>query len=162
MDDDHKQIRFNPALVPEPYRTFRPKGAHPNPAHWESIRQQALERDNHQCRGCPVKADEVIPGLGKIRLEVHHRHYDNWGREELDDVTTFCKGCHQKITDHFMEWRDRGRVIEARGADATTPEGLPVKPKQVINLPSVQTTDYGSLPAAQKQQTKLPVHKHFS
>lgn len=164
MDDDpHRQIRFDPEQIHYvPYRTFRPHGSHPNPSHWESIRQQALERDGHQCRNCDAREGDVYEGYGKVRLEVHHRHYRNWGKEDLDDVTVLCKECHRGVTDRFMYWRDRARVIEARGSDATTPEALPVKAKRALGLPSVGTTDFGSLPAAAKKEQQLPVHKHFS
>lgn len=54
---------------------------------WEAKRQQVLERDAHQCRGC---------GVGK-GLQVHHIRYDNLGHEPLEDLTTLCTQCHRAV-----------------------------------------------------------------
>jgi len=148
MANNDKQIRYNPNNIAyTAYRTFRPPGQHPKPAHWDAIRAQAFERDGNQCRGCSAKAGDVFPGYGPVRLEVHHRHYDNWGREQLDDVTVLCKECHRGITDRFMYWRDQAREVNARGTDATPPEPLPAKPAAHLALPVSKVIDYGSLPA---------------
>lgn len=158
-----QQIRFDSEQIAYcPYRTFRPQGPHPDDRHWRVIRQQALDRDGHQCRCCGAQEGDDFPGYGKVRLEVHHRHYRRWGKELVDDVTVLCKECHRGITDRFMFWRDRARIIETRGPDATPPEALPVSPKKALSLPFVSASDSGSLPAAAKKEHQLPVHKHFS
>lgn len=162
MDPPERQINYNPNNIAyAAYRSFRPPGSHPKPAHWDAIRAQALERDGNQCRCCSAKDGDVFPGYGRVRLEVHHRHYDNWGHELLDDVTVLCKECHRGITDRFMWWRDQAREINPRGTDATPPEALPVKPRASIPLPVAAVTDYGSLPAVPARQ-QLPVHKQRS
>lgn len=54
---------------------------------WEAKRQQALERDNRECRGCGCKKN----------LQVHHIRYDNLGHEPLNDLTTLCAECHKAV-----------------------------------------------------------------
>lgn len=76
---------------------MRPSHPHPNPSHWDSLRVSALERDGHACRCCPNDAASGIP------LEIHHRHYANWGHESLDDVVTLCVLCHDAITSRIRE-----------------------------------------------------------
>jgi hypothetical protein len=31
-------------------------------------------------------------------MELHHRHYDTWGNEGLEDVVLLCVSCHDAIT----------------------------------------------------------------
>jgi len=79
--------------------TGRPFGLHPHPAHWEKIRKQALKRDGYQCRLCNHSQKDGY------RLECHHRHYENWGEENLEDVTMLCIECHDLITNYNRESR---------------------------------------------------------
>ena len=37
--------------------------------------------------------------------ELHHRHYDNFGSETLDDVTLLCGECHRYITSRIRKAR---------------------------------------------------------
>lgn len=76
---------------------MRPPHPHPNLAHWNNLRIAALERDGHACCCCPNDAGSGVP------LEIHHRHYANWGHETLDDVVTLCVLCHDAITSRIRE-----------------------------------------------------------
>lgn len=52
---------------------------------WLEKRDLALVRDGYRCRVCDKNED----------LNVHHRSYKNGrGNEDLNDLTTLCKGCH--------------------------------------------------------------------
>ena len=145
------QIQFRPDLIAyEPHRQHRPVGSHPSPSHWDSIRLQALERDGHQCRTCEAKEGDVYAGWGRVRLEVHHRHYRNWGKEQLDDVTVLCHRCHRVITDDFMRSRDQARVLDPRGIDPTQPAALPSARDLNPPLPFTTTTEVESLPTNQQ------------
>jgi 5-methylcytosine-specific restriction endonuclease McrA len=53
---------------------------------WKWIRQKALEAAAHRCSDCESPRS----------LEVHHRHYESLGHEELDDLRVLCLPCHQK------------------------------------------------------------------
>ncbi len=57
---------------------------HPDPAHWYYVKHAAEARDCHRCTNCD----------GTEQLEGHHRTYQRWGRERLDDVYTLCRPCH--------------------------------------------------------------------
>lgn len=63
----------------------RPEEPHPDPRHWDEIRQKVLNRDGHRCRLCGDD-DE---------LHVHHLTYKNWGNEKKKDLTTLCKEHHK-------------------------------------------------------------------
>lgn len=52
---------------------------------WKFFRQQALDFYGRKCNKCE----------SNLRLEVHHKHYKNLGKEELKDVEILCKNCHR-------------------------------------------------------------------
>jgi hypothetical protein len=52
--------------------------------HWQFIRKAALRRAQYRCQVC------YADGL----LDVHHRTYENRGRESYADVTVLCRTCH--------------------------------------------------------------------
>ena len=131
-----------------PHRQFRPRGSHPNLAHWNLIRNQALERDGHQCRCCEAKDGDVYDGFGKVRLEVHHRHYRTFGKETLDDVTTLCTVCHRAITDSFMRSRDQARVFQPTGVVDQVHQSLPSGNSTPLPIAAVKETIVESLPSS--------------
>lgn len=56
---------------------------------WKSLRLLCLQRDGHRCRICNSKED----------LEIHHRTYDRFGHEDVEDLTTLCHRCHELYTE---------------------------------------------------------------
>ncbi|MET4278745.1 MULTISPECIES: hypothetical protein [unclassified Bradyrhizobium] len=38
-------------------------------------------------------------------IEVHHRTYENLGREQPGDLTALCRNCHRVVTDHLRRLR---------------------------------------------------------
>jgi len=77
---------------------LRPGREHPDPAHWRHVHAAALAR-NDGCRLCGDTED----------LEVHHRSYQRWSREDLADLTVLCRGCHDLFTGAMMRLRDARR-----------------------------------------------------
>ena len=65
-------------------------------------RMGELEAAGNRCRICNRSADEV-------RLEVHHRTYENFGREVQADLTALCSDCHLAATSEL-----RNRCYSAR------------------------------------------------
>jgi hypothetical protein len=58
-------------------------------AQWATKRRQALEHHGHYCPACGTTQD----------LHVHHRTYQNLGREHMDDLIPLCTACHQGVHD---------------------------------------------------------------
>lgn len=52
--------------------------------HWQSVRKIALEHAGNKCEVCNSPR----------KLQVHHRTYENRGKETLSDVIVLCAGCH--------------------------------------------------------------------
>ena len=53
---------------------------------WESKRQRVLERDGQRCVRCNAQATQV-----------HHKTYDNIGKEPLSDLASVCGNCHNSF-----------------------------------------------------------------
>ena len=70
---------------------MRPGKNHPNPVHWESLREVKREQQGNACGTCWRSG-------GEYGLELHHRHYDTWGEERSEDVVFLCSSCHESIT----------------------------------------------------------------
>lgn len=52
---------------------------------WQQKREAFLEF-RPRCENC-----------GNIATQVHHKNYENVGREKLRDLMAVCKKCHQKV-----------------------------------------------------------------
>ena len=52
---------------------------------WADKRWRVMRRDGSMCR-CGARATEV-----------HHKHYKNIGREQLEDLVALCNACHNKL-----------------------------------------------------------------
>lgn len=61
---------------------------------WAEIRRKRHEIDGWRCRLCNTQDD----------LECHHRTYERLGREDVNDLTTLCRRCHEV---HTSEIRSR-------------------------------------------------------
>lgn len=55
--------------------------------HWKNKKIEKLKSTSFMCEKCNSKKD----------LQVHHISYENKGNENLSDLRTLCKSCHQKI-----------------------------------------------------------------
>jgi hypothetical protein len=64
---------------------------------WAAKREQALERDGRHCRLCNTSDN----------LQVHHRTYLRRGNEDLNDLTTLCKSCHE----HFHKKVNQDEIM---------------------------------------------------
>jgi 5-methylcytosine-specific restriction endonuclease McrA len=74
---------------------------------WWTIRRTAMRRANWRC-------EREKPGDPRHEgpLEVHHRTYENLGRERLDDVEVLCPACHRN--EHIPR-NVKKRQLEAYG-----------------------------------------------
>ena len=58
---------------------------------WQFKRLQVFERDGWVCISCNQRASDV-----------HHKTYNNFGDESLDDLQTVCRSCHQDIHERLF------------------------------------------------------------
>lgn len=65
------------------------------PSNWDSIRKQALERDDYTCGNCKRRGGRY----GNKQLEIHHIvERRNGGTHNLSNLRTLCQDCHASIT----------------------------------------------------------------
>ena len=110
-------------------QAIRPTSPHPDLGHWEVLRAQKLAEQGNACAACPNDASSGY------QLELHHRHYENWGKEKPEDVVILCSLCHEYITSRFRFTDEY--VVEA-GVYAPPRPGLPpveVHPEAAPALP---------------------------
>lgn len=74
---------------------------HYSSSYWRAIREQCLARDDYRCRLCN----------SPDALQAHHRTYERFGKEELNDLTTLCESCHDVVTDHQRRQRYTTREL---------------------------------------------------
>lgn len=72
------EVKAKRNSVPPSYEAYL------NSSLWEEKRQSAILRDGGKCRICNSGAN----------LNAHHRTYDRFGNEDIEDLTTLCRACH--------------------------------------------------------------------
>lgn len=60
---------------------------------WQIKRERALKYAGYRCQICN----------SEVRLEVHHRTYDNLGDEQPSDLTVLCHDCHKRHSDRMQK-----------------------------------------------------------
>ena len=61
---------------------------------WKNIRMMCLQMSGFICQRCG-NAGKQIGGI-KI-LQIHHKTYERFGEEDLEDLECVCIQCHKKI-----------------------------------------------------------------
>ena len=82
---------------------MRPGRDHPNPNYWTALKDTRREAqrgsDGRIYCGCCWRTEDAHP------FDLHHRHYDSFGNEALEDVILLCRSCHAAITSRIREER---------------------------------------------------------
>ena len=69
----------------------RPYAERRQTKEWAILKRQVHRRDGYRCRLC---------GRDDIQLNVHHRTYETYAEERLEDLITLCRTCHEHF--HFL------------------------------------------------------------
>lgn len=56
--------------------------------HWKHFRNEALKWAGHKCQLCNKEDTTLV---------IHHKTYENRGRETFNDVIVLCENCHKLI-----------------------------------------------------------------
>jgi hypothetical protein len=81
----YESPRLNPHFYPQK-RVMVNYESYLHSDDWKKVRKSALRRAKNRCQLCN-KTDG---------LDVHHRTYENLGKEKPEDVTVLCRECHEK------------------------------------------------------------------
>lgn len=69
------------------------------PDDWDSRREAVYARDGHTCQNCGVKGGP----FGDTELHCHHIvPKSEGGSHRKSNLTTLCRGCHNKVHDHHI------------------------------------------------------------
>lgn len=83
---------------------MRPRASTPNPQQWAELKEarRALQKDKHGnvcCGTCwRIEGEQYA-------FDLHHRHYDNFGNEQIEDLVLLCRSCHEAITSRIRSER---------------------------------------------------------
>lgn len=70
--------------------------AYLNSPEWKALRELVLIRSGYKCCDC---------GVVKMKgMHIHHKTYENFGNEKLEDVEPLCKPCHELRHSRTMDW----------------------------------------------------------
>jgi hypothetical protein len=56
--------------------------------HWKHFRNEALKWAGHKCQLCSKEDTTLV---------IHHKTYENRGRETFNDVIVLCEDCHKLV-----------------------------------------------------------------
>lgn len=60
-----------------------------NSPRWRNFRRYAIRKAKGVCERCGGTSPNGA-------VDVHHLHYENFGRERLNDVIVLCRHCHDE------------------------------------------------------------------
>jgi hypothetical protein len=108
---------------------------------WQALRRAAMERDGYRCQ----------VWLAHPGVEVHHRTYARLYHEDLADLITLCRECHQAITTVVRRERHRKRRLRLTPHQRILP--VPVERKVLDGV---------SLPVLQNYRRRTPDHAQWA
>ena len=89
------------------------------PSNWDSLRKKVYQRDNHKCQHCGRRGGSY----GDSELHAHHIvPLNKGGSDDLSNLTTLCKGCHDSI--HTSAMAPSGETTGTDIEDIETPPYL--------------------------------------
>ena len=99
--------------------TKRPALEHPNPVYWAILRKIVIEEQNNRCATCWNTGEDV-------QLDLHHRHYNNFGSESREDVVILCRLCHDSITSSIRSRRygEKEMIVTATVSPSFSQEAM--------------------------------------
>jgi len=121
----------------------------------KKVRDQVLERDNHECQFNKMFGASSISKVPCIdKLQLHHITYERYGHEEPEDLITVCTRCHDVITGYVRELRHGRRNYNFDETRQDKPELKQVKRKEYNE--DIEFSNNGSRPTdpAQWQVSK--------
>lgn len=65
-----------------------PYGDYLETDHWFHFKKEAIKFFGHKCQLCNSNTNEI---------HIHHKTYENRGRETFNDVIPLCDGCHKLV-----------------------------------------------------------------
>lgn len=64
-----------------------------NSNEWKEKRQELIDKIGYECQQCGWNHN----------LQVHHKTYENFGNESIDDLQLLCYTCHMSKHDNYFK-----------------------------------------------------------
>lgn len=95
-------------------------------AHWKEKKSERLKLSNYCCDVC---------GDDEIQLQVHHKHYETLGHEDMDDLATLCPYCHKDVHKEITRLRGKEfmQKIHCIAAEYFVPNLMKKQVKKITN-----------------------------
>ena len=122
---------------------------------WNALRQQRRDLQRLPSGAVHCGTCWATEGDGH-HFELHHRHYNTFGEESLQDVILLCVPCHDAITDRIRSARHAAGdlTIEAEAMPETKPRFIPTGRK----VCSVNAEEAPSLKGQRFISQKKPIN----
>ena len=91
----------------------------------QETRREVIKRDKGECQLSKLFGIAHLSGVSCIdELEVHHKTYERFNEEELDDLVIVCRRCHDFLTSYIRGLRYSIRNGDLKPGDVQTVEPL--------------------------------------
>lgn len=93
--------------------------------HWKNTKSERLKLSGYACDIC---------GEDEIQLQVHHKHYETLGHEDMDDLATLCPYCHKDVHTEISSLRGKEfkQKIHCMAAEYYVPNLIRYKTNKII------------------------------
>lgn len=121
-------------------------GKYINSPEWREKRKQRLKIDGKECRTCCSKTD----------LEVHHRHYNNFGNEDIkNDLITLCRDCHEAITSSIRFRRYIKQGVKLQSTQFESDREIIENIKKEVQIEKTNLKSGRKVPTKNREKVKL-------
>jgi len=91
----------------------------------QTTHKLVIERDDNECQLSEIFGIAHLSGVPCVKeKEVHHKTYERFNEEELDDLIVVCRRCHDFLTSYIRGLRYSIRNGDLKLEDAQTVEPL--------------------------------------
>jgi hypothetical protein len=93
------------------------------PENWDEIRRDVYQRDGYECQTCGAQGGQA----GNTELHAHHKTpISEGGSNEMSNLVTLCKSCHNNQHDHDITGED--------DSEPMVPLSVGVKAGQILTI----------------------------
>ncbi len=116
----------------------------------EETRRAVIERDGNECQQSKIFGMAHLSGVPCTeQKEVHHKTYENFNEEKLEDLVLVCRRCHDFITSQIRGLRYFANADPK--LDDTEKSQLTVPPERLKDE-HIELPNYGSKPIDNAQR----------
>lgn len=114
-------------------------------------RKEVIKRDKNECQLSKLFGIAELSGVSCVaEKEVHHKTYERFNEEKLDDLVIVCRRCHDFLTSYIRGLRYSIRNGDLKLGDVTTVSSVVTQER--IRNENLEFSDNGSSAANSAQR----------